>query len=259
LPIIPDSALQGVQSPQTIYQSAVNGVPISGMPPTDDVKVQGVQLRRGGASFNVAAGSAGTVHAYLWSGEHGMIPVFESSCPDDQDGFNACSPDDGAAPPWGTDMGGHVVADGSADVSAGRQRVTLPLGAQDFDVLRANGSLLVSYESAAGEVAAWYVPLARGFEGAVLNAPAVNEVKAGSTVAVKLVDDGLTRLAAGYPRVTPVVCGLNAPTAGATETTGALRDDVYEWRTDAARAGSCARLDLRLDDGVTHSAYFSFR
>jgi LmbE family N-acetylglucosaminyl deacetylase len=260
-PIIPDTALKGVESPQTIHQSATNGVTISGLDPTRALRVTDVDLRSASVRFDLRSAEPGTARIFLWSGEHGYIPVFESSCPDDQDGFNACSPDDGAPPPWGTDMGGHVLEQLTVDVTPGRQRVSIPVDETIRETLRANGSALVSFESAGGDVAAWYFPLAEGFRWPIANAPEVNRVRAGSIVPLRMSRDDFGDLAAGYPRLTPVVCGLQAPTAGAVPTTGSAvgRDRVYLWQTDAAQRGSCGRLDVKLGDGPTHYAYVRFR
>lgn len=259
-PIIPDSALRGVDSPQTIYNAATSGVTISGLTPTDALSIPDASLGESSVDFDLTSDESGTARFFLWSGSHGYIPVFESSCPDDYDGFTACSTDDGAPPPWGEDMGGRVVGDETVELSAGSRQVSLPIDSETYEKLRANGSALVSFETDDGEVQAFYFPLAEGFTGPVANAPEVNSVKAGSTIPVRLVDRAIRDLADGSPTFTPVVCGLNAATDGATPTTGSVAGNSgnYLWRTDESLAGSCGRLDLELTNGVTHTAYFSF-
>jgi hypothetical protein len=261
-PIIPDSALPGVESPQTIYQSATNGVPISGLQPSRGLRVSNVELGPAALGMDLQASEAGTAQVYLWTGQHGNIPVFLSSCPDDQDGFNACSPGDGAPPPWGTDMSGRVLDHVEVDVGTGKDDLSIPLDEQTVEALRANGSALVSFESASRGVKAWYFPLAETFSPPIENAPAVNTVTAGSTVVfrIDLGDGGLAGLADGYPNLTPVVCGLQAPTSGAVEVEGHARtQDVFVWKTDASLRGTCGRIDFALPDGPTHSAYVRFR
>jgi hypothetical protein len=110
-----------------------------------------------------------------------------------------------------------------------------------------------------------------GFFQPVDNAPIVNSVKNGATVAVKWnlnasgseVSD-LAAVAAGYPRATQVDC-----TSGATydaieaTTTGntSLRYDatahqyVYNWKTPS-QPGTCWRLDIKFVDNNTASASF---
>jgi hypothetical protein len=83
----------------------------------------------------------------------------------------------------------------------------MPIDAATFIRLRADGSLLVSFESAAGGVQAFHVTLASGFEAPVASMPALNTFKAGATVPVRLVDGEIADLAEGSPTLTPVVCG----------------------------------------------------
>jgi hypothetical protein len=257
--IIPDSALRGVDAPQTIYQSATNGVTISGLNPTRAMAVSGVTLGESAVDVRFSSGEAGTARLFLWSGQHGYIPVFESSCPGDYDGFTACDPSDGAPPPWGDDLGGRVVGDETVQVSTGTGQVSLPIDAATFEQLRADGSLLVSFESTAGGVQAFHVPLARGFQAPVASMPVLNTFKAGATVPVRLVDGKIAELAEGSPTLTPVVCGLGAATAAAEPVSGGIADGaIYRWRTSAELAGTCGRLDVTTSDGTTYPAFFQF-
>jgi hypothetical protein len=109
-----------------------------------------------------------------------------------------------------------------------------------------------------------------GFTDRVANPPTVNTVTAGSTVPLKFDlggDQGLSVLAAGSPRFQPVFCATTTPSgpAVATGRSAGLHFDpstnqyVFTWTTDRNWRGTCGRLDLRLSDGTTHSAYFSFR
>jgi hypothetical protein len=108
-----------------------------------------------------------------------------------------------------------------------------------------------------------------GFLAPLANPPAVNRVNAGSSVPVKFSlggDQGLSILAAGSPTVQPVFCGTTTPSGAATAAAGPglsydpSRDQyTYSWKTDGRWKGTCARLDVRLSDGTTHSADFSFK
>jgi hypothetical protein len=110
----------------------------------------------------------------------------------------------------------------------------------------------------------------QGFSGRVADPPAVNTVTAGSTVALRFGlggDQGLSVLATGYPRLQPVFCGTTTPSGAAVSggrATGLRYDPstgqyVFTWSTDKSWSGTCGRLDLKLTDGTTHSAYVSFR
>ena len=76
--------LDGVLSPQTIYQSAKDGVPISGRKPapaSDSIASSSSKLScRRRPTFEVNATGPGTAHIFLWTGDHASIPVFLSSC-----------------------------------------------------------------------------------------------------------------------------------------------------------------------------------
>ena len=75
--------LDGVVSPQTIYQSARDGVPISGRvpaPANDRIAVVSATLNPPQVEFDIDATGPGTAHVFLWAGDHGAIPVFLTSC-----------------------------------------------------------------------------------------------------------------------------------------------------------------------------------
>ena len=69
---------------------------------------------------------------------------------------------DGTIPPWQPDMSGRVVRDLAIAVSPGMQRVTIPLDADAYAKLAADGSALVSFETPNDEVQAFDIPLAAG-------------------------------------------------------------------------------------------------
>src|SRR5215469_51795 len=163
-PIIPASAAQGVDSPQTIYQSARNGVPIAGLAPapaSDQLSITSSSLQPSSANLSLTATGSGQAHIFLWSGDHSYIPVWTSSCASDpfEAGFTPCSASDGQATPWGTNMGGHLIADQVVQVSAGSQNVSIPLSSDEYNALKSGGSALVSFETPANQVQAFALPL----------------------------------------------------------------------------------------------------
>lgn len=162
-PIIPDTALKGVEAPQTIHQSATRGVTISGLPASRALQVQKVTFDEAGATIAVRAKEAGTVRAYAWSGMFGMVPVWQSSCEGDELGFSTCVlPDDAAAAPWGDDMGGRLQGSVVAEIGSGTGTVELPLDDAALAALAQDGSLVISWESASGGVNAWHYPVVAG-------------------------------------------------------------------------------------------------
>jgi len=158
-PIIPATALHGVESPQTIYQSATRGVTISGLPASHSLTVTDVSVRGSKATIRLISREAGTVRAYAWSGNPGMIPVWKTSCSGDPYGFSTCSSSDITTAPWGTDMGGRLVGSAEQAVTRGSGTVTMVLSDAQREALRTKGAILMSYESASGEVNAWYFPV----------------------------------------------------------------------------------------------------
>lgn len=159
--------LDGVLSPQTIYQSAVDGVPISGRDPApagDSIVVGKPKLNPAKAEFEIDATGPGTVHVFLWTGDHAAIPVFGTSCtmtadPPPDYGFTPCAVTDGTIPPWAPDMSGRVVAQSTTSVGAGKQKVTITLDGGQYQMLASSGSALISFETASDQVQAFYIPL----------------------------------------------------------------------------------------------------
>lgn len=160
--IIPDTALMGVESPQTIYQSAVRGVTISGLPASHSLTVGDVAVGNPSVTIDVEAGAAGTVRAFAWTGDLAMVPVWLSSCAGDELGFSACSPEDVGAAPWAPDMGGRLLGATVAPVEPGASTVSVEIGDDAVEALRADGSVLISWRDADGAVNAWYVPIIEG-------------------------------------------------------------------------------------------------
>jgi LmbE family N-acetylglucosaminyl deacetylase len=160
--------LNGIDSPQTIAQSARNGVPISARTPAPkDDSITNVEATLGMTSveLELEATGPGTAHAFLWAGEKGYIPVWVTSCdpatnPPPDYGLSACAATDGTVPPWSPDMSGHVVRDVEIAVAAGTNHVSIPLDSAAHDKLAADGSVLLGFETPNDEVQAFDVPLA---------------------------------------------------------------------------------------------------
>jgi len=163
--------LDGVESPQTIYQSAQNGIPISGRSTApDNRKITNIasSLTATAAVFDISASGPGTARIYLWGGDHAAIPVYISTCPFPTDpsqipdyGLSACATTDGGIPPWSPDMSGRVIRSATVPVAAGVTHVSIPLDSAAYSALAAKGSALISFETAQDEVQAFDVPLAQ--------------------------------------------------------------------------------------------------
>jgi LmbE family N-acetylglucosaminyl deacetylase len=171
--------LDGAASPQTVYRSAHDGVPISGrVPAPDNDKVTSARATLTSSSVDVdfTASGPGTANVFLWSGEPGYIPVFETSCsvaddPPPDYGFTPCGAADGTPPPWAPDMSGRVVRPvgppsrmmaATVNVRAGSNTVSVPVSEAERDKLAADdGRVLISFETPQDEVQALDVPLGR--------------------------------------------------------------------------------------------------
>jgi LmbE family N-acetylglucosaminyl deacetylase len=164
--------LDSANSPQTIAQSARNGVPISGRDPapaTRGISIGGVTFPEGQLRLHVNAAAGGTVRAFLYDidprdGNKSYTRVWNTSCnpmtnPAPDYGLSACSPADGTTPPWSPDMMGAVLTSGSADVEPGAGTVTMPLSAAAMSKLANGASLLVSFVNDDDEVQAFDVPV----------------------------------------------------------------------------------------------------
>jgi LmbE family N-acetylglucosaminyl deacetylase len=155
-PTISSSNLNGTLSPQTIAQSARDGVPISGRDPAPKgdriVRVEARQ-RSSTIELDLRASGRGTAQVFAWSGDVGQIPVFTTSCTNDPPpdfGLSACSISDGAFPPWSPDMSGRVLATANdVALARGTRHLSLPLPAG-----RRADRVLVSFETPGDEVQA---------------------------------------------------------------------------------------------------------
>jgi hypothetical protein len=92
---------------------------------------------------------------------------------------------------------------------------------------------------------------------------------AGSSVPVKFslgANYGFAILAAGYPQSTQIDCTTLAPLGSPSPTQangGGLQfaDGTYSyiWKTEKSWAGTCREINVKLTDGTSHTADFSFR
>ena len=174
LPTLSSTNLDGTKSPQSIAQSARDGVPIAGRAPAPEsnrIAVDGVRLTADAVELDLTSTGSGTAQLYLWSGLTGSIPVYTSSCPAPTAqstladlaswGLDACDETDGGYPPWGADQSGRVVAARELAVTAGTRHVTIPLDAAGRAKLARDGTALVSYLTPDDEVQALALPLAQ--------------------------------------------------------------------------------------------------
>ncbi len=161
--------LDGTESPQTIAQSAHDGVPISGREPapaSNRLTIDSIKLGASALTMDVTSTGAGTMRAYLWSGVEGQIPVFTTSCsladdPAPDYGLTACALTDGGIPPWAPDMSGRVVrSDNNIPIAAGTTTVSMSVTPAERARLRADGSAILSYVTNNDEVQAFDLPLA---------------------------------------------------------------------------------------------------
>jgi len=163
-PNVSNPNLNGALSPQTIAQSARNGVPISGRVPTTDLKILSAALGRSSVDIHTRSTGTGTARAFLTTGSIDAIPVWTTSCtpaadPPPDYGLTLCAVTDGATPPWSPDMSGHVVKESTQQITSGTDRWSIPLTPAQRAKLAADGRLLVSYETPQNKVQAFDVRL----------------------------------------------------------------------------------------------------
>ena len=165
-PNVSNPNLNGALSPQTIAQSARNGVPISGRVPTTDLEILSVGLGRASVDVVTRSAGSGTARLFLTTGALGAIPVYATSCSPAADpapdyGLTPCAVTDGGIPGWSPDMSGHVVKQAVNPITRGEQRFSIPLTAAERSRLVADGRLLISYETAQNQVQAFDLRLKR--------------------------------------------------------------------------------------------------
>ncbi|PYE50951.1 hypothetical protein DES52_11618 [Deinococcus yavapaiensis KR-236] len=110
-----------------------------------------------------------------------------------------------------------------------------------------------------------------GFFQPVDNLPAVNTVKAGSSIPVKFSlggNQGLNIFAPNFPTSTQMTCDASAiidpieetVTAGGSSLSydAVTNQYVYVWKTDKAWANTCRKLMVKFADGTERVAHFRF-
>jgi hypothetical protein len=70
-----------------------------------------------------------------------------------------CAKTDGGIPPWSPDMSGRIQGTANVALAAGKRHASIPLGAEAHAKLAADGSALISFETADGKVQALDVDL----------------------------------------------------------------------------------------------------
>ena len=162
-PIVGHPNLDGTMSPQTIAQSARNGVPIAGREPAarNDriVSLTRPQLRGNSIRLTVRASGRGQAQLYGYVGNPGYTPVYTTSCsrrldPPPDYGLTPCAQSDGGTPRWSPDMGGRLLAQRAVQLHRGFQQVTLHLDRAQVERFRRTGRVLVSFTGAHGGVQA---------------------------------------------------------------------------------------------------------
>ena len=167
--------LNGVESPQTIAQSARNGVPISGRVPatgTRAVMITGATVSGNTLNIGTIAGADanGTLRAYLYDvnpqdGNKSYTRVWNTSCspltnPAPDYGLSACNAADGTTPPWAPDMMGGILGQQSFAITPGNKSLSMTLSAAAAARLAsATPSILISFNNAQDEVQAFDVPI----------------------------------------------------------------------------------------------------
>ena len=169
-PNVSSPNLNGALSPQTIAQSARNGVPISGrVPVAPNEKLELTSIKVAQTAINVQLRSKGTgfVRMFLWSGETGAIPVYLTSCsiaddPAPDYGLTPCAVTDGGIPAWSPDQSGRVIKSATSFVRPGTSYISKTLSKADRALVAAGGTrLLLSYETRDGRVQAIDRPIAK--------------------------------------------------------------------------------------------------
>jgi LmbE family N-acetylglucosaminyl deacetylase len=240
-PNVSNPNLDGTKSPQTIAQSARDGVPIAGRKPapaSNRLTIDHVKLNAASAEMDITSTGSGTARVYLWSGLTGTIPVYTSSCPPPTAdssladlvsfGLDACNVTDGGYPAWGTDQSGRVVASSTVTMTAGTKHVSISLDGAGRAKLAKDGTALVSYLTPDDEVQAFALPLAQPKVFVSGTAGGGEDSGSGSPSAVE----------------------LNARLTGTTPFPGTPTGTV-QFRIDGADAGSPVRVD---DNGRAHLA-----
>ena len=164
---------------------------------------------------------------------------------------------------------GSGVASCEGSVPSGAALDTSAVGAKTFQVSSTDNAGNQTSRSVAHSVVYDF----EGFLWPLENLPHVNRWKAGRPVPVRFSlgsYKGRTPVAAGYPAVTPVDCGVDVQPAGVekargtwtkswnTQTKRGRATYTFLWKTEKNWVGGCRQLVLKLDDGTLHGANFRF-
>ena len=159
--------LDGTASPQTIAQSARNGVPIAGREPVrarDKISLSRTRLIGNRLRTTITSTGGGRANLFAYAGDTQQIPVYNTSCSRADDpapdyGLTACAVTDGTTPTWSPDMAGRLQAGQTVAITKGRQTVSGTLTAAQVAKIKADGVLLVSFVDHGGRVQALAVPI----------------------------------------------------------------------------------------------------
>ena len=237
-----------VQSPVEGSVSITEGSP-SGGPPADFLFVgQEITIEAPFSTFDVPLRLTFTVDASLLMGQDAMtLQIFRDGLEIDD-----CTTPDGTA----TDdpcVASRATVDGDA------QLVVLTSHAS-----RWNFAVHVPYA-----FSGFFPPVD---SGGVSSTPVLNKMQGGAAVPVRFSlggNQGLSILASGSPSSRPIACDTGATIDPIETITNAVASGLtyhagsgqytYTWKTDKSWTSSCRRLTVRLIDGTTHTADFSFR
>lgn len=164
------------------------------------------------------------------------------------------------------DQGGSGLLSCEGDVPDGDPIDTASIGAKSFTVNAqdnaGNSDSLTHYYDVTYDWSGFFRPID--------NLPTLNKAKAGSAIPVKFSlagDQGLSIMAAGYPKSQSILCESNANVDGDTDTVNAGQSSLsydsttdtytYVWKSEKNWTG-CRQLVVRLIDGTEHRANFKF-
>jgi hypothetical protein len=193
--------LDGAASPQTIAQSARDGVPISGRDPAPasrGLTIGGAVLASGELELDLDPAGPGLARIYLYDGDKGYIPVWNTSCdpatnPPPDYGLSACSVTDGSTPAWSPDMSGRVIRQLAVDLTPGRRTVSIPLDAASAAKLASGASVLVSFVTPGNEVQAFDVPISSAGRSVGGTVPATLSLTLGAPAGFGAFTPGLAK------------------------------------------------------------------
>ncbi len=249
--------LNGIDSPQTIAQSARDGVPISGRvpaPASRGITVGSAVLGTSEVKVDIDAAGPGLLHVFLYDGEKGYTPVFNTSCapasnPAPDYGLSACALTDGSIPAWSPDMSGRVVADVRGRSRPASRRSRSPVDAAGALKLASGGSALVAFQTPQDEVQAFDAPISSVTGGVGGTVPATLSLTLGTPAAFGAFTPGIAKDYFATTNATVTSTAGDAALSVAdpsTTNTGKLVNGSFALRADAAGRD---RRHIRADPG----------